>query len=134
MLEGLKTYVVIAVAILSAILGYFNDQLTGLQALEAIGLALALGGNRAVVWAGQVLNSPYGRLTDGTRPNPTLRNLTTYVGVVLAILTAVLAAMNGEQDSSVTIGVILGALGLNFLGLGAKAQAEGETPTAALPT
>lgn len=127
MLGGLKTYLVVAVAILAALLGYFNEQLTLLQALEAIGLALGIGGNRAVVWAGQVLNSPYGRTTAGT-PNPNLRQLVTYVGVALTIATALLAGVNGEQESAVTIAAILGALGLNFLGLGAKKQAEGVPP------
>lgn len=130
MLEGLKTYVVVAVAILSAILGYFSDQLTLLQTLEAIGLAIGIGGNRAVVYAGQVLNSPYRSAGAGT-PDPRLRQVVTYLGVALTILTALLAGINGEQDAAVTIGAILGALGLNFLGLGAKKQAEGVPPAKA---
>lgn len=133
MLEGLKTYAVVAVAILAAILGYFNDQLTLLQALEAIGLAVGLGGNRAVVWAGQVLNSGYVRTKAGT-PDPRLRQLVTYAGVALTIITAVLASLNGQQDATVTIGAIMGALGLNFLGLGAKNQAEGKVPAAVTTT
>lgn len=127
MLDGLKTYVVVAVAILSALLGYYDGQLTLLQAGQAIGLALGLGGNRAVVWAGQVLNAPY-RTAGGDTPNPKLRQLVTYAGVALSILTAVLAAANGEQSSASTIGVILGAVGLNFLGIGSQKAALGEAP------
>jgi hypothetical protein len=128
MLEGYKTYIIAAVAVLTAILGYFSDQLTLLQALEAIGIAVGFGGNRAVVWAGQVLNSPY--VAKAGDPSPAHRQLVTYLGVGLAILTAVLAAIGGDQPLSVTIATILSALGLNFVSLGAKKQAEGVPPGA----
>ncbi len=127
MLEGLKTYAVVAVAIIAAILGYFSGQLTLLHAFEAVGLALGVGGNRAVVWAGQVLNSPY-RVAPGSTPDPRVRMLVTYFGVAMTIISAVLAGLNAEQPSAVTIGAILGALGLQFLGLGAKKQADGVPP------
>jgi hypothetical protein len=124
-LKGYKTYIVAAVAVLSAILGYFNEQLTLLQALEAIGLAIGLGGNRAVVRAAALLNSPY-RAPGTDRIDPDLRQWVVYAGVALTILTAVLAGINGQQDAVATIGAILGALGLNFLGLGAKKAATGD--------
>jgi hypothetical protein len=118
MLEGLKTYLVVAVAILSALAGYFDGQLTLLQALEAAGLAISLGGNRAVIKVGEVLNSPY-QSAAGTL-DPRNRQMVTYAGVALTVVTALLAGINGDQAPAVTIGVILGAIGLNFLGLGAK--------------
>lgn len=114
MLQGFKTYIIAAVAILSAILGFFSHDLTLLQAAEAIGLALGLGGNRAVLAARETVAA----IQSGA--DPRARLIVTYAGVALTILTAVLAGINGQQDPVVTIGAILGALGLNFLGLGAK--------------
>jgi hypothetical protein len=125
MLKGLKTYLVAAVAVLTALLGYFTGTVTLLQALEAIGLAVGLGGNRAVLTAAAVLNQPY-RMPGGT-PNPNARQWVTYLGVATTILTAVLAQTNGEQGLIATVSAVLGALGLNFLGLGAKKVATGET-------
>jgi hypothetical protein len=122
MLTGLKTYAVVAVAIISAALGYFDGQLTLMQALQACGLAASLGGNRAVIKVGEVLNSPY-RSAAGTL-DPRMRQMVTYAGAALTILTAIIANLNGEQEPAVTIGVILAALGLNFLGLGAKKAVE----------
>lgn len=127
MLEGYKTYLVAAVAIISAIIGYFDGQLTLLQVLQATGIAIGISGNRAVIWAGQVLNAPY---PASASVDPRARQLVTYLGVALAIITAIIAGLNGEQEPAVTIAAILGALGINFLGLGAKKQAEGTPPVA----
>lgn len=123
-LKGYKTYIVVAIAVLSAILGYFDGQLTLLQALQAIGLAVGIGGNRAIITAAAVLNSPY--RGPGEAVSPFARQLTVYAGVALTILTAVLAAINDQQGAVATIGAILGALGLNFLGVGAKKAATGD--------
>lgn len=116
MLPGLKTYIIAAIAILSALLGWYAGELTLLQAFEAIGLALGLGGTRAVAKAGDM--AAYTRSL--VEKDPRLRMLVTYAGVALTILTAILAGLNGEQPAVVTIGAILGALGLNFLGLGVR--------------
>lgn len=116
MLTGLKTYIVAAVAILAALLGAFSGDLTILQAGEAIGLALGIGGTRAVASIGEQWASTRAKIAG----SPTGRILITYGGVALAILSAILAGLNGEQSSVVTIGTILGALGINFLGLGVK--------------
>lgn len=115
MLPGLKTYIVAAVAVLSALLGFFAGDLTLLQTASAIGIALGLGGNRAVLAVAEKWSDPR-----QIAASPTGRLLITYAGVALAILTAILAGLNGEQSPAVTIATILGALGLNFLGLGAK--------------
>lgn len=123
MLTGYKTYLVAAVAVLAAILGYLTDQLTLLEALQAVGLAIGLGGNRALLRAAAVLNSPYSQIM--ANPDPTKRALTTYVGVALTVLTAVLAYLNQQQDIAVTVAAILGALGLTFLGTGMKKVADG---------
>lgn len=120
-LEGLKTYLVVAIAILSALLGFAVEQITLLQALQAIGLALGIGGNRSVVKVAEAATNAY--RSDPER-DPRLRILVTYAGVALTILTALLAGLNGEQPAAITISAILGALGLNFLGLGAKKAAE----------
>lgn len=120
---GFKTYIVVAIAIVSAILGYFSDQMTLLQALEGIGLALGVGGNRAVLKVGEVLNAPFNSTVSG---DPRTRQWVTYIGSALTVLTAILAGVNGEQPSALTIAAILGALGLNFLGLGATKVATGE--------
>lgn len=123
-LKGYKTYVIVAIAVLSAVLGYFDGQLTLLQALQAIGLAVGIGGNRAIITAAAVLNSPY--RGPGGPVSPFARQLTVYAGVALTILTAVLAAINDQQGAVATIGAVLGALGLNFLGVGAKKAATGD--------
>lgn len=117
MLTGFKTYIVVAVAIMSAVAGYFSGQLTLLHALEGVGLAVGLAGNRAVLKLGEVLNSPFNSTLDG---DPRSRQWVTYIGAALTIITAVLAGTSGEQPAAVTIAAILGALGLNFLGLGAR--------------
>lgn len=122
-LEGLKTYIVVAIAILSAFLGYTSEQLTLWQALQAVGLALGIGGNRAVVKVAEAVT----QYRSTAERDPRLRLLVTYAGVALTILTAVLASISGEQPLAVTVGAILGALGLNFLGLGAKKAAEPTT-------
>jgi hypothetical protein len=129
MLKGLKTYAVVGIAILSALLGYFNDQLTMLQALEAIGIAVGLGGNRLVLNAAAILNGPYSRGL--TKAGLNGRAWVAYLGTALAILTAIIAGLNGEQDSATTIAAVLGALGLNFLGMGAKKVALGTEPVTA---
>lgn len=117
-MTGYKTYLTIAVAILAALFGYLTQELTLLQALTAAGLALGVGGNRAVAGAVQALNQPYRR--DAAPPSPSERQWVTYVGAALAVLTAILAFTNGEQDLPVTIAAVLGALGINFVGLGIK--------------
>lgn len=116
MLTGLKTYVIAAIAILAALLGVFSGDLTILQAGEAIGLALGIGGTRAVASVGEAWNSTRAKFAG----SPAGRILITYGGVALAILSAILAGLNGQQDPVVTIATILGALGINFLGLGVK--------------
>lgn len=123
MLEGLKTYLIVAVAILSAILGYFNDQLTLLQAGQAIGLALGIAGNRSILQVGQMFRTGFGTLAVAEANR---RKWITYVGTALTILTAAIAGVSGEQDSVVTIAAILGALGINFLGVGAKKTVTGQ--------
>lgn len=130
MLDGLKTYLVVAVAILSSLFAYMTGEMTLLQTVQAAGLALGLGGNRAVIWAGQVINSPFSG-APGRTPDTRTRMIVVYVGVALTIASAALAGLNGEQDLVVTIGAILAALGLNFLGLGAKKQADGIPPATA---
>lgn len=118
-MTGIKTYLTVAVAILAALFAYLTGEFTLLQALTAAGLALGLGGNRAVAGAVQTINTvPLRR--DATPPSPDQRQWVTYVGAALATLTAVLAFVNGEQDLPVTITAVLGALGINFLGLGIR--------------
>ena len=48
-LSGMKTYIVAAVAVLAAIIGLFNGELTLLQTLSAIGLATGLFGDRMIL-------------------------------------------------------------------------------------
>lgn len=116
MLTGLKTYIIAAVAVLSALLGFFAGDLTLLQTASAIGIALGLGGDRAVLAVAERWSDPRAKIA----ASPTGRLLITYAGVAVAILSAILAGLNGEQPPAVTIATILAALGLNFLGLGAK--------------
>ena len=124
MLKGYKTYLVAAVAVLTAILGYLGHQLTLLQALQAIGLAVGLGGNRLLLRAAAVLNSPYSGAIGA--PDANARAWTIYAGVALTILTAALAYLDGSQSLVATIAAILSALGLNTLGVGVKKVADGE--------
>jgi hypothetical protein len=128
MLKGLKTYAVAGVAIISAVLAYLTGQLTLVAALEAVGLALGLGGNRLLINAAAILNGPYRSARLSTNLNT--RAAVTYLGVALTILTAIVAGLNGDQDSVTVIGSILAALGLSFLGLGAKKVATGDEPVA----
>lgn len=118
MLTGYKTYIVAAIAVLSALAGYFDQQLTLLQALEAVGLAVGLAGNRAIIKVGEVLNAPF-KTAAGTG-DPVTRQWVTYIGSAVTALSAVLSGMASEQPPAVTIAAILGALGLSFLGLGAS--------------
>ena len=113
MLDGFKTYLIAAIAILSAILAYFAGELSLLQALEAIGLAIGVSGTRAVAAVRQF--DPRQISAD-----PEVRKWLIYGGVALSILSAILAGINGEQDPVVTISTVLGALGINFLGIGVK--------------
>jgi hypothetical protein len=122
-LKGYKTYIVVAIAVLTAIVAYFGNQLTLLQSLQAIGLALGLGGNRALVRAVALLHTRYG-VTSPT--DPAARAYVVYASVALTILTAVLAQLNGQQDLLTTVNAVLAALGLNFLGMGAKKAALGD--------
>lgn len=116
MLQGTKTYIVVAIAILTALIGLLGGEITLFQALQAVGIALGVAGNRSVLKLGEFAANRFGSL-----PGEAERKLLlTYLGVALAILTAVLATMNGQQDLVVTVSVILNALGLNFLGRGAK--------------
>ncbi|MEJ7831321.1 MAG: hypothetical protein WKF79_00265 [Nocardioides sp.] len=117
MLTGFKTYAVVAIALLTAVAGYITGEITLLQMLEAGGLAVALGGNRAVLKIGETLNSPFNSTVSG---DPRNRQWLTYIGAAVTIISAVLAATNDGQELAVTVSAILAALGLNFLGLGAK--------------
>lgn len=116
MLQGTKTYIVVAIAILTALIGLLGGEITLLQTLQAVGVALGVAGNRSVLKLGEFAVNRFGSL-----PGEAERKLLlTYAGVALAILTAVLAFLNGQQDIVTTVSVILNALGLNFLGRGAK--------------
>lgn len=117
MLAGLKTYIIAALAVLAAILGFLNGEISLLQAIQAAGLALGLGGNRAIASAVEILTKPRSVASDA---DPEARQWVTYIGVAVTILSAALAFLSGDQDLTLTVGAILGALGLNFLGLGQK--------------
>jgi hypothetical protein len=124
-LKGYKTYIVAALAVIATLLGYLNGQLTLLQLLEGVGLALGLGGNRAVVRTAALLNTRF-RTATTDRIDPDARIWSVYAGVALTIVTAIMAYVTGQQDVVATVSAVLGALGLNFLGLGAKKAATGD--------
>lgn len=116
MLTGLKTYIVAAIAILSAAAAFLIGDITLFQALAAAGVALGLGGNRYVAKAVELANAT----RRGAAADPELRIWVTHIGTALAVLTAILAGINGEQSSAATIAAVLTALGVDFLGLGVK--------------
>lgn len=125
MLTGYKTYIVAAIALLTAILSYIDGQLTLPELLQAGGLAIGLGGTRALLRSAAVLTTPYRLTAVGKLPDPRKRASVTYFGVVVAILSALLAYFTGQQDLPVTIAAVLSALGLTFLGSGLKRLADG---------
>mgnify|MGYP001292316137 CR=1 FL=1 len=114
-LSGMKTYIVAAVAVLAAIIGLFNGELTLLQTLSAIGLATGLFGDRMILKVREAIANP-----SVLTKNPMVGMVITHLGTALTILTAILGGINGQQDPVTTISLILSALGINVLGLGAK--------------
>lgn len=115
MLTGLKTYIIAAVAALSAILGIVTGEVGLVEGLIAIGLATGLWGDRLVLKAVEIVNSPSSLTAD-----PNIRMWVTHAGTALAVLSAVYAGVTGQTDPVAVISAILSALGINFLGLGAK--------------
>lgn len=112
-MRGLKTYSVVVAAIIAALLGYLTGEVTLLQALQGVGVALGLGGNRAVIKLVEILNS---RFQPAQMEAAAPRMAVIYGGVALAIVSALTAQLLEGQNAAVTITVILNALGLNFLG------------------
>ena len=131
-LDGLKTYIVAAVAVLAAVLAFFSGELSLLQMFEAIGIATGVAGTRFVAKAGEIIALV--KDPEQLKANPTVRLWLTYAGTAVTVLSALLAGLTGSQDPIVTISAILSALGISFLGLGVKKSVDATAAAPVTPT
>lgn len=122
MLSGLKTYITAILAIGVAVLAYLAGQISVFDTVTAIGLATGLFGARSVMHAVDIILIVKDPKRMGM--SAAARQWITYLGVGIAIVSAVTAFLVGVTDLSATITAIFAALGINFLSIGAKSTAE----------
>lgn len=111
MFTGKKTYALIAVAIGLAVAAFVLDSINIYLLFEAVFGALAIASTRAGVAKIEIaVNLMPGKWASGFLPG-----VKTHLAVVLLVLTAVLAFLNGAQGIILTAFIIAAALGVSTL-------------------